>query len=318
MPDEIAIYPTTKYWIYVLNNAYSPKLLDSFKKHQYYLSSHKNYNINENDIIFIYQKNSTIHSNNGFIGLCQVSSKMIPNGGGIKIFKDANMNKYFVELSFVLLFDKLLAMKNVGSSLIEHDNNFNINSFKTKYLRDFSVFKELKKYGKEFVQIFVELDDLNNYPDDKISLSSVESIASVASVASVASIASIASAVSTDSIVKKITGNIPILMIPCKKMRWYDCNESTIKSFKKHYLHCKKCEKIDNNEISFSFAIDRREIYCSKLKKYKLIDKLISLYQNLENYKFILHDDDMFYEHIYLYKIRNKDHDYNGCILIVW
>lgn len=320
--EEITILPNTKYWVYVLQNNHWEHLSELFKKNKFYISSFKNYSIKENDIIFVYQKHrSTLKI--GFVAICQTSTKMIFNEKNkIKIFKDMNMNRYFVELGIVLPFNDPYRMSTIEKHLGKNDD-FRTSSFRNDHLKEASAFSEINKdIGRNLLKILVELsdeappetsnDNIDSYDENE------ESEESELSELSEQDNTESDDNISDDDEILVVDGHIPIMMIPCQEFEWNKDSEVTIENFKTHYKNCSKCQKTDNNDVSFLPVLESSEIYCKEIKKDEEIEEYVDCYHELRKYMFKLADEDKQYSHVYLFRINHRGDTYHKCILIIW
>jgi hypothetical protein len=104
-------------------------------------------------------------------------------------------------------------------------------------------------------------------------------------------------------------GNIPILTVPCKQVDWD--TDDIIEEVLSHYKICEKCDKTNNNgKIDILPLLKSRDITFEEIDDEMIIDEYLSYYHNLKKYKEL--DD------IFIYRIRNKNSDYNGCLIILF
>ena len=118
--------------------------------------------------------------------------------------------------------------------------------------------------------------------------------------------------------VRIVIGHIPILMEPCNEFDWNMDEFMTIKSFKKHFLTCKKCIKTDNNECSVYPFVQNCLIHCDNMTDEKQIDGCFEYYHNGTPCKFELVGNDRNNNHMYVFRISLKHHIYHNTILVMW
>ncbi len=109
-------------------------------------------------------------------------------------------------------------------------------------------------------------------------------------------------------------GQIPILLIPCKKFKWPKKNKT--KYFKKHYKKCTKCEKNDNNDIPLISFIDDMEIDIFEITEKKDIelDLVLPYYYSLKRCP--IEDGTAPYMRIGI--ISNGHPNYENCFIICY
>lgn len=110
-------------------------------------------------------------------------------------------------------------------------------------------------------------------------------------------------------------GQIPIMMIPCKKFKLEDDMRSRIKMLKKHYMRCEECEKINNGNIELSVIIEEAKIKILKMSENDRVKEMILAYHSLEKYDPREEYKDNYIKCIY---IHDTDSIYHECIIITW
>ena len=107
-------------------------------------------------------------------------------------------------------------------------------------------------------------------------------------------------------------GKIPIVMIPCHKFKYGDNTEENIKEFKNHYKSCNKCDKTNNNSSDIKELLELHKIIFKEIDDEEEINCYLSYYYEEKNYDHKLKNT------IYIFRINNKDHDYNKSFIILW
>jgi hypothetical protein len=109
-------------------------------------------------------------------------------------------------------------------------------------------------------------------------------------------------------------GNIPIMIIPCKKFKLP--NKYPIKYFIKHYKCCKKCEITNNNDGNINGILPKAEIELEEITEEDddLIDALNAYYAT-QRYVPCQKKD---HSYIKIMNIQNNHNIYNGCIVLTW
>jgi len=121
-----------KYWIYTIKHDNWPNLTRYYAHINYSIFSHALCDkLKEDDIIFIYQKHPS-HLKSGFVALGKIGDKMELNED-IKIFNDANLQKYYANFKEVYMFSEILPItkfeKTIKSTLAK-----TLDVFKKQYL----------------------------------------------------------------------------------------------------------------------------------------------------------------------------------------
>jgi hypothetical protein len=106
-------------------------------------------------------------------------------------------------------------------------------------------------------------------------------------------------------------------MVPCKKFKWCNDEYLILKTFKHHFLNCKKCDKTNNNNNFFA-NFNNYKIHYQVLTIEDKINELLNKYHTCEKIIFEYTGDDKNYEHMYIYKINLYDNIYNNTFLIVY
>jgi hypothetical protein len=310
--DELIIHKNTKYWIYVITSDMWTQLSDMFSKNKNMLSSMYSDKIMKGDIILIYEQHS--QAKNGFVAICQSSTTSKNNTEQIKIFNDKNMNKYCIDLSFVSEFDQCYKLTQLEKQIKEKQPTFKTATFKKSYVNTVPKAKFINIdniIGKILIENLIKLHDNNNKKESDIELISDEESCSDNDSDNVSDDDSDNDSEDESDDDLDDGGNIPILLDPCVEFKW---DKNKINNFKKHYVFCNRCKKIDNNEKAFSFSLESSKIICEELTDIDDIDMYLEYYHELKNYKM---DDDKV-NTIKIFRINSRGTTYHTCILIVW
>jgi hypothetical protein len=103
--------------------------------------------------------------------------------------------------------------------------------------------------------------------------------------------------------------NIPVLMIPCDKLK-NNIDDDIEKNVIEHYIKCKKCDKTNNNNSEIIFD-DTKFIY-KKIYDENKINTYFNFYDNLKCYNKDLS------QQIFCYEICNDNHQYNECFILLY
>lgn len=349
--NEFIICSKNRYWILILNDDNWDYLKTTLTKRIPRVSSYKFHPINKGDFVLIYNKCSD-HHKSGFVSLCQIKENMkkttLSDDEKIIIFRDVNMNRYYSDVRTFVILKNSFKISQLGSSIKKDDQDFNINTIRSNIMKIGNTFSELKKdIGKYIVKLLIvyHQTSVNNIKSDSGNesdlVTSEESNDSSSDISIIKSDQidhknkvtkyisdddssnsddenSSYSDDSTDSSKsvesdKHITGNIPILMIPCNVFEWNNSDDRiTIKNFKEHFINCTKCDKIDNNNNSIMTVINDSKYKCQTVEDESKIDIIFKYYDNLVGYNV------KYKKNIQLYQILSHTHIYHKCIFIVW
>lgn len=339
--STITVNKHVSYWIFVLSEINWEDLKKNFSKNIFYITSFGKHEFDKNDVIFIFQKHTINLKLHGFVAICQIKDNLLDNDLEIVIFKDSNMAKYISSISALELFNTPLKIYQIESTLKSEcgAGEFTTTStFYSKYTKDKSVFIKLP-----FCLGYSLLKNLIALSDDEIDTNSKNSKSSKSSKLSrnekkdddftetpysssesefddepYYSSDESDTCESPNDDVRVVIGHIPILMIPCAGFEWNSDEFMTIKNFKKHFLECKKCDKIDNNNCSSYNFIQKSLLHCSDLMEVQNIDAYLEYYHEGKICKFELIGKDREYDHAYIFRILSKHHIYHNCVLIMW
>ena len=119
---------------------------------------------------------------------------------------------------------------------------------------------------------------------------------------------------STES--EDVDGEIPILIIPCKKFKWPRGLAKQINYCISHLKKCRKCDVTDNNDKSYGTIIDKAKVdlVVSNSEYDEYYDTALECYDNLKRYAPNDVNNGPF---IRIIRIECGDM-YNGCILLTW
>ena len=162
----------TKFWIYTINKKYWKNI----ETNLVYLSSYYKYNISKGDIIFIYilKDNHSI----GFVICLKVKTDMLKNVNEIEIFKDSNMNNYYVKIASYYKFNTNYSVKKIDILMKQKCPSYiSARKFKLNYIYGNASFCQLNyKVGivlfsvlNQFEKIFLNICDDEDMIDEYIS-----------------------------------------------------------------------------------------------------------------------------------------------------
>jgi hypothetical protein len=160
LQSDISFEPATKFWIYNLKTA---NYNEYVKSKSNYITFFGEYSISKNDIIILFQKD---RRGSGFIGILQATQDLDMNNNGITIFKNENLNKYYVKLKYKKLFSNLIKIDEVLSSLKipKNDNTGykNASSFRSRFLKNDNTAVQMTIFGKKILEKLIELSNKTN------------------------------------------------------------------------------------------------------------------------------------------------------------
>ena len=105
--------------------------------------------------------------------------------------------------------------------------------------------------------------------------------------------------------------HIPIIVETCKEYKW----DNGLNEFKDHYSNCVKCNKTDNNNISYMTFLNKtnsKKIKMDELKDDDEIEEYLEYYHGTQGYKMKSKYS------VFIFRIHNRSHPYHKCLLIVW
>jgi hypothetical protein len=108
-----------------------------------------------------------------------------------------------------------------------------------------------------------------------------------------------------------ITGNIPILLIPCDDFIYSKLQKNIIKEIIKHYINCKKCYKCNNNNIEIYNDMMTKKINYKILNNMEEIDNIENMYMSLSN---INTDNNI----VNIYQLNFDKHFHDKCFFITF
>ena len=161
----------TKFWIYTINKKYWKNI----ESNLIYLSSYYKYNISKGDIIFIYILKDNLSI--GFVICLKVKTDMLKNVNEIEIFKDSNMNNYYVKIASYYKFNNNYSVKKIDTLMKQKCPNYtSAIKFRKDYIYGNASFCQLNyKVGivlfsvlNQFEKIFLNICNDEEIQDDMI------------------------------------------------------------------------------------------------------------------------------------------------------
>lgn len=321
---DFSINKNTKFWIYTIKECSFEKISKSFNDDEIYLYTHQNVNISINDIIIIYKKGK---KDNGYIGVCNSLTNLIKNTKK-NFFNDSILNKYYLEIDTLSLFQTTFKIKDVLEKL---NKKFfkSLPSFRSKYtIGDLNYINVNPNVGKEIVSILYQLSDDYEYNVNKTKLNDQiikedlsfknSEISDTESLISNSTDLSSNFNINENLILNyKVEKQIPVLFIPCERFSWEDDYDGNfIKHFKYHFLKCKNCEINNNNDkdlgayfkcsnIDYEIADNDDDDFNNLMESYLRSESFFSI-KNIDN------------NTIRLYLIEDESNIYDRTILIEW
>jgi len=292
------------FWIYTMSSVmyngyknYTDNLGDGRNK---YISTYSQHNIEHNDIIFIYLKN---YNKSGFIGTLTVKNKQKKNNKKIKIFRDKNLNKYIIKLTQISLLDSGITINDI-INVIKKD----IPGYRNKisFIRKHICVENIIKLNYNGEKLLKEI-----YKPKNKNISTCKSKPKIKN----NNIKKCKKHTRKHNIIDEYMGQIPIMMIPCKKFKLPKHNKK--KYFIKHFKTCNRCEKIDNNNINILTIFDNAHFdFVDVDDPYDVdIDVALKTYDEIIGY---IPPNVNSFPYIRIFKIDNNHEIYNNCILISW
>lgn len=350
--STIVVDKFVKYWLFVLSEMNWEDLKRNISKNVFYITSYGKHEFKSKDVVLIFQKHSTNPKLHGFVAIIQIKENLGENKLNklnITIFKDINMSKYISSMSALELFEipyKISQIEHILKNECPSDFK-NSSGFTTKYTKEKSIFINLSnKLGYSLLKNLMALSDQKIDQIDLTSKSSKKSSTSSKSVSESelelelesesddtddtddtdntdtsyysSSSESNYESESDDDDIRVVIGHEPILMIPCNEFEWCENEFMRIKKFKKHFLECKKCDKIDNNNCNVYPFVNNCIIHCDDMNDITQIDSCLKYYHEGKICKFELEGKDKKDNHMYVFRILSKHHVYHNTILVMW
>lgn len=330
---------TTSYWIIVLTEINWEDLRRNLERKVLFITTFGKHPVKKKDIVLIYQKHTINAQLHGFVGFCQIAENFGLNNKGVVIFKDQNMAKHISSLLIAEYFKEPYKTTIIDHILKTECSEYGCYStasaFNAKYTKEKTTFIQLPTVlGYSLLKNLVALSDnqvdLTSKNTNKLSRNETSDddnddapYSSSESEFDEEEVYSTDSDESEDDFfnnndVRVIIGHIPILMEPCNEFDWNKDEFMTVKSFKKHFLNCKKCIKTDNNECNVCPFVQDSVIKCIDVTDEKAIEECLDYYYNGKICKFELVGDDRKKHHMYIYRILSKHHHYHNAILVMW
>lgn len=170
----------------------------------------------------------------------------------------------------------------------------------------------------------VESDGSSESAESNRSDESVESVESSNSCKSNKSYGSSGSSASgksmsnSDDDTDSFIGNIPILIIPCKKFKITKNSKEMIEMFKSHYGRCEQCDIYNNNKLEMIHDLDKRKFFFSVLRESGMLDEIEELYCSLGKYIFeIDKKEKLTMAPIKIFLVDDVTHVHYGCIFVL-
>lgn len=322
---DFSVNKHTKYWIYTIKENSYEKLSKTFNDNEIYLYSHQFIDIKEGDIIIIYKKGK---KDNGYIGVSSCLVPLIKNNNKKNFFNDSVLNKYYLEIDILSIFQTTFKIKNVLDNLNKKYYK-SLPSFRSKYtIGDLNFINLENLIGKEIVTILYKLSDDYEYNVNKSKLE-IQTIKEDISfknseISDTESIVSNSTDLSSnfninDNLILnyKVEKQVPVLFIPCERFSWEDEYDGDfIKHFKYHFLKCKNCEINNNNDKDLGAYFK-----CSNID-YEIANNddedftnLVESYLRCETYSSIKNIDN---NTIRLYLVEDDSNIYDRTIFIEW
>lgn len=305
-----------QFFIYVMTKQ---PYLDYVSNRTKYLNFFEYNKMRVGDIILFYYQDRI---QSGFFGTCEIESNgMKQSTKGI--FKDNSLNNYFANITNRALSNSFISVDTIIKEINTDTIGFkNAAGFKKKWLNCSNSLTLLTSFGETIYGIIdnllnkIELDKpvlkarVETELVRKIKKSSektiTEEINNDKGDNSESSDDLSCSAVDSHEIIDMEHTTIPILMTPCDDYEFYSSND---KHFWKHYRSCKKCEKINNNDIDI-LNNDIEFINSSECKD--IMKYVLYAYQNVEKY-----GSNNEYDPYRVIRVEKHDY-YKGCLFILW
>lgn len=326
------------YWLYLISKTLWKEYEQYIKKNDIcYVGFLHLYNIKKNDILLLFCKDGV-----GFIGIIQVRNGL-EKRENVKVFKNPIFNTFTSSIKELIFFDKFVTFTEINKELEDKINSKIIKGADVLTLIDFN-------FGETLVETLLKINDIKEDSSDTISIDSYSDNDSM-DVENNKSIKnkknspedSESSEEDDDSTKKKnnpkenkeknnkkIKGNIPILIVPCKEFELPEGDEEEIiknnktedeilkcKYIKKHYKNCKECDITNNNNFDFYYIMDKvNNTYYYEIKStsFKYGD-LKEAYQSLQGV-LIDENDEVEEDSLNIYYINDDKSYYNNCLFI--
>ena len=150
----ISVSNKSKFWIYTLERKLWNKLI---KTDFNYITSVVKYLINKNDIIFIYVNKGNVPS--GFSAVITAKKSTTKNVDKIKIFNDAILNTYIVQVDEKMILKSPLNIKKIINDFKEEIDFKSSQSFSCKFIKGNLEFGEIQRHlGLKMLESIQKLD----------------------------------------------------------------------------------------------------------------------------------------------------------------
>lgn len=294
--EKIRLSKTDNYWIYVLSSTNVQEFW-GYDEPFFVIPDDDSIEIKDfkkGDIIIFLLTKKGGHC---FIGFVQLNSKAIKNvKGKVKIFKDSQLNTYYVPLCFKMLCDNTKLSVVFGALNFE---DYDKGKFTKTHIKKCIVITPIaREYGKAIVKYVINAncEDINVQSDTTPMLTSTDE----------------------DEDDEEVSGPmIPIMVKPCKKYNILE-EEDQIKYFVDHYKECRKCSCTNNNNIELGSVIIggcNYEYYEIKEEKHAYFDPALTSYFADEKYEPIDGLERPFVRIMYV----NNNHDlYQDHLFVCW
>lgn len=235
--------------------------------------------LSDGDLVIFY-----IKGGDGFIGYVRIAERMEHNidkkgKSIINIFPDKLLNEYSAVIKFNKFLKKGIMLKDISNTNMVYGNKIKALLMKHEY------FMNMQEEVGDFIRLAIK----EKYAD------TMEIIPQV---------------------ILKSKYLIPILIIPCEKMRTEMrkiSEDDKIQWLFDHIAYCRKCDITNNNErIGFDLIYDKA-MTLRKMTDYDEIEELIDTYYGVGYYK----KKSLKENHMRIIKITNNTSYYNGCYCIV-
>ena len=150
----ISVSNKSKFWIYTLERKLWNKLI---KTDFNYITSVVKYLINKNDIIFIYVNKGNVPS--GFSAVITAKKSTTKNVDKIKIFNEAILNTYIVQVDEKMILKSPLNIKKIINDFKEEIDFKSSQSFSCKFIKGNLEFGEIQRHlGLKMLESIQKLD----------------------------------------------------------------------------------------------------------------------------------------------------------------
>jgi hypothetical protein len=330
------------YWLYLISKTLWKEYEKYIKKNdKCYIGLLHKYDIKENDVLFLFCKDGV-----GFIGMIQLRTTL-EKREHVKVFKNPIFNTFSAYIKELIFFDKCISFTEINKKLEDKLTTKKIRGADVLTLLDF-------EFGKVLAKTLLKINDIKEDSSDTISIESFsddnlekleknkkknikrrykkednqddeEDNQEYDEEDSGKENNS-----SNEYDDKKIKGNIPILIIPCRDFELPEGDDGEViinnktedeilkcKYIKKHYKTCKDCDVTNNNNFDFNYIMNKfNKMYYYEIKatSYKYRD-LKEAYQSMQGV-FIDKDDEIEEDSLNIYNIIDENSYYNNCLFI--